>query len=729
MLRRLTLPVALLFLTTNCLAPSAQTYVERGNRFFDEGRFEDASINYRKALQKNPHLSEAMYRLALADIKVGRIEQAYSELNRAKALSPQNQPILVTLADLCLAIYTSDPSRFANMYEQAVNIARELKGKPGAEYDAARLGAYLSLADNKPQSALELLRQANSLRPMQPEVLVALLKLLSETGAEPEMNAVAAPVLSQGKNIAGVYDVLYAHYIRTGQAAKAQEVLQKRVQVDPTNPVAALNLCRHYSETQQTALASSCVAELNRQARSRPRMFAMISDFWVGLGKPAEALNALEQGITIDNKDRHLYAKKMAAIMVSQSRYADAAKALDGVIAANPSDVEARLQRSQAILSRRETPDVDRAIADLKEVLRLQPSRSDAHASLGAAYAAQGRNDIAGAEFATALRLNPNFTPAQLALSRLELLNKNFSEALRQADLVLARDTANVEASLVRSAALIGLTRYATAQAELQRLLQREPGNREAAVQLGFAHMGTRNYSAARAVFERLYAPGHEDVRPVSALAEILIAENQVDKALALLESEANRFSRPHVRAALIRTAVASGRYNLAIAQFEALPQTHQANLLVSMAIAYEGVQNRSKAIEVSRRAIAANPENFLLRNNLAFLLAEAGADLDEALSLVQQAQKALPNSPVVADTLGWVYLKKERPQEAASIFANLTTRYPSEAIYHYHLGLALLKKGAPNEAANALRDALRNRPSRQDEKRIRSLLLTIANG
>ena len=45
--------------------------------------------------------------------------------------------------------------------------------------------------------------------------------------------------------------------------------------------------------------------------------------------------------------------------------------------------------------------------------------------------------------------------------------------------------------------------------------------------------------------------------------------------------------------------------------------------------------------------------------NNLAWMYAESGENLDRALQLAQAATRRLPKSPAVQDTLGWVYYEK----------------------------------------------------------------------
>jgi len=45
--------------------------------------------------------------------------------------------------------------------------------------------------------------------------------------------------------------------------------------------------------------------------------------------------------------------------------------------------------------------------------------------------------------------------------------------------------------------------------------------------------------------------------------------------------------------------------------------------------------------------------------NNLAWLMAEHGGNLDEALSLAESARTHQEDNPHIADTLAWIYYKK----------------------------------------------------------------------
>jgi tetratricopeptide (TPR) repeat protein len=120
------------------------------------------------------------------------------------------------------------------------------------------------------------------------------------------------------------------------------------------------------------------------------------------------------------------------------------------------------------------------------------------------------------------------------------------------------------------------------------------------------------------------------------------------------------------------------------------------------------------------------DPNNVFALNNLAFLLAETGHDLDEALQMALSAQRLIKNSSAVADTLGWVYLKKGLTGSALQVFQNNVRNDPKNPTYRYHLAAALLASGDKLRAKEELQKALQSGPSHGDEPSIRQLLAKI---
>ena len=82
-----------------------------------------------------------------------------------------------------------------------------------------------------------------------------------------------------------------------------------------------------------------------------------------------------------------------------------------------------------------------------------------------------------------------------------------------------------------------------------------------------------------------------------------------------------------------------------------------------------------------------------------------------------------LPQYAEIADTLGWIYLKKNLPDNALEIFKTNVTKAPKNSTYHYHLAMALYQKGDKIKAKQELQAALSNHPAKEEEANIKELM------
>jgi tetratricopeptide (TPR) repeat protein len=75
---------------TACIA-TKQSYLAKGNKLYQAGKYEEATLNYQKAIQKDANFGEAYYRLGLAALKrKDQARLAYDSLYRAVQLLPNN---------------------------------------------------------------------------------------------------------------------------------------------------------------------------------------------------------------------------------------------------------------------------------------------------------------------------------------------------------------------------------------------------------------------------------------------------------------------------------------------------------------------------------------------------------------------------------------------------------------------------------------------------------------
>jgi tetratricopeptide (TPR) repeat protein len=356
---------------------------------------------------------------------------------------------------------------------------------------------------------------------------------------------------------------------------------------------------------------------------------------------------------------------------------------------------------------------------------------------------------------------------ARLALSQLQVTRGEFEGALKSVGAILQADPNNTNARLIESAALMGMKKYSDSRQLLQNMLARNPNSPDAYFQLGMVNLAENKYKEAEESFRKAYQLNPANSRGLMGVVETYMAQNRTDQAIQLLREETRRFpARTDYRIALGNTAVRAGKYDMAVAEFQQaikgidgksrmagdvylrIGETFRrkgdlnssiANLqkareimpenpmvVSTLALTLDAAGRRTEARQAYEQTLHLDPGNGVALNNLAFLIAEAGGDLDQALTFAQRAKQVLPNLLEVSDTLGWIYLKKNLSDNAVQIFSELVKKEPNHSTYRYHLGMALSQKGDKPRALKELEQALQNNPAKEEAVKIRELMSRI---
>jgi tetratricopeptide (TPR) repeat protein len=296
---------------------------------------------------------------------------------------------------------------------------------------------------------------------------------------------------------------------------------------------------------------------------------------------------------------------------------------------------------------------------------------------------------------------------------------------------------------------MVGLSRLDDARSDYVRLLRDQPDFKEAKLQLALLNVAQQRFPEAEKLFREVSRPSDGDFRAIKGLVEVYAALHDWDRALALLKTETDRSPNAVALHTLFAsTAVRAGRLELAIQQYQRVLQEQNGDLEIYTALGelYQRTQDfpTSLAMLEKARALAPNDWRALARlasvqqqagllpqakttyrqalrlgadipdllNNLAYLEAEAGSDLEEALTFVKKALSRAPSNPQYADTLGLVYLKQKNTPSALQVFRTLSHNHPQTAIFRYHLALALFQQGDPAGGHRELQAALAADPS-----------------
>jgi tetratricopeptide (TPR) repeat protein len=407
------------------------------------------------------------------------------------------------------------------------------------------------------------------------------------------------------------------------------------------------------------------------------------------------------------------------------------------------------------------------------DAVKLATAAVDAHrdapvafSALGRAQAANRKPDAAIAAFQEAVRLNPLATDAKLALARLQLATGHGDSSMALAEETLKAQPQNGDARLVLVQGLISRGELQRAQAELDVLQARFPESAVVHVQRGMLLGRKKQHTAARGEFERALTLQPDSLEASAGLVALDLslrraddARNRVDqlvrnpvaKTAALMLAARTyaglgdlRTSEELLRrvltrdpsylgayAALAQIYAKQGRLDAALVELDALvqrdPKSVAALTLSGMILESQGKTSDAQAR--FERVMQVDGQAPVAANNLAWLYAEHGGNLDVALQLAQTAKRKLPDTAEVNDTLGYIYYKKNLPALAIPPLRASAEKDPGNAIYHYHLGLAYARAGENVQALQSLNRALSIAPNFKGAQDARSVVNSLRAG
>jgi tetratricopeptide (TPR) repeat protein len=116
-------------------------------------------------------------------------------------------------------------------------------------------------------------------------------------------------------------------------------------------------------------------------------------------------------------------------------------------------------------------------------------------------------------------------------------------------------------------------------------------------------------------------------------------------------------------------------------------------------AISFERLDRWEQAEADFRKALDLNPDHPQVLNYLGYSLVEKRMKLDEALSMIERAVDARPNSGHIVDSLGWVLYRLGRYEDAVPHMERAAELMPVDPVVNDHLGDVLWAVGRYREA------------------------------
>jgi tetratricopeptide (TPR) repeat protein len=721
----------------SCSNPDAekQKHLERGNQFAAEKRDEFAVVEYQSAIQIDPKFGEARLKLAETFERMNNLKSAFPEYVRAADAMPENRDAQLKAIRVLL---------LGRRFEDAKARVDALLTKNPKDVDALVLHANAMVGLKDPAGAITEIEEALKVDPASTNALVNLGAVRMQGGDARQAEEAFRRAIELAPDSIDARLAL-ANFLWSAQRAEEAETTLKEVLTkEPKNLLANRMLALLYVSTQRIKEAEQPLKEVAEVSKA-PAAQYQLADYYATVGRPADAVSVLTP-MSADPATSADADLRLAALDYSQGRVAEAHVRLDDVIARAPNYSPGLVMKAQWLTRENK---LDEALKAAQAAVAANPQSATANFAQASVH--DRRKEVAEATkfYNEVLRLNPRAAAAQVELSRLSLIAGDRDAALKFAEEARLAQPGSLAArvTLVRSLVVAGDT--ARAQTELANLLKEAPNAAAVHAVNGLYEARKNNAAGARMAYQRALELSPGFVEAIGGLTYIDLAARDPKSAIARLDAEIAK--QPASAALFVLLASARGaagdragqeqalrravsidprfsaayqglaqlyvqqnRIDEARTEFEAIAKRDpssavQARTMIGLLFVQQGKHGEAqKAFEA---AVSGTDNAPVAANNLAFMYAEQGTNLDLALQLATTAKQRLPDDANVDDTIGWIYYKKGLASMAVRSFEESLRKNPDAADVLAHLGLAYAKLGDNAKARAALERAVKLQP------------------
>ncbi|MDF1536253.1 MAG: tetratricopeptide repeat protein [bacterium] len=484
----------------------------------------------------------------------------------------------------------------------------------------------------------------------------------------------------------------YATFIRgvmlsgEGERVEALVYLQMSARLDSTAPAIHRELMKLYLETGNSAEAERSARRVLDLDPDQPEAHAVLGQILVETGRASEAIAHLERTVELA-PDKTGTSFILADALERSGDIDGAVELLQKLASQEEHEAVANFHIARI---RAGSGNIESAIPHLARAIELNPSFLKAVEEMGNQLEQDKGPGEAEKLYRSYLELDPEAIVVREYLARLLIRTERYSDARIELELVLGAQKENHGATL-----LMGMVEYQEGNNEralelFNQVRRMAPDSFEIVMQIGTLQRELKMYGEAVATFEDAATLAPSRYEPFLNLAVIHDAMDALPGAVSDLETAlALEPDRTNLRTYLAQTLMRLDRHDEAVGILkEGLTRIpDEPSLLYQLAITYDRSGQFDRAVKTLEHLIKVKPDHFDAMNYLGYSWADRNMRLKEALNLVKRALEIKPDAPYIIDSLGWVYYRMGRYEEALELLIKAGEKMGGDVTVLEHIG------------------------------------------
>ena len=722
------------------------------------GNREAAVANFSRAIELDEDDIEARLNRAASLIELRRFDEALPDVEKAKEETPYD-PRASFLYSAILSQRGDARQAQEALQNAALNIDRIDPHVRMSDPSIMFAAGVVAFAQGKIEDAYVYLNAYHEQIPHNPAARKIFARVLMARGADRRALDLLEPMLRSQPNDGELHSLVGDAYLRLGRNSEAAVHLERAVALTPKSGglQTRLGLSRLAAGMEREGLDALNNALAQASEARRAAMILSVSHLRAGRNK--DALETAERLMKLHGEDP--YSLNLAGVALMRlERDQEARQRFERALA-----IDAKYKPARENLATLAVNEGDEAEARARYYALLRDYPDDPAAMVALSRIAEATGKIEEAiEWLNEARkrdiksLDPQLRLVHLHLRQnqsalaLEILTPLEDEHPRSLDLLIAKGMAEAQSGDVGKA-LLTYRKAANIAAQTAPALLR----------LAERQIGIGDRQGARWSLESAMKLAPEDIKVLSAMAELETEAGATEKALALADKleaaigdtdaadtlrgdilmsagrypdAASAYRRVFDRAPnnnlairLHRALMSAGKVGEALSVLETWSKAHPTDigLFKELAGAYAGVGNLRKAIEKLETVYRAMPRDASVANNLAWLYHSVGDP--KARAAAEYAYNLDPQSPNVLDTYGWILVQEGEAQHGLQLLREAFTRSSATVEIRYHIAVALAKLGRTDEAIRELQQALQAGRQFAGAEDARALLARLERG
>ena len=636
--------------------------LERAQREIQAGEWQEAAVDLRIVVQKQPNNAQAWLLLARISLDAGDLTGASSGVTHALAA-----------------------------------------GAKGPSVDELR--ARIWVEGGQPQQLLDAIAQ-HSIELPEPDVTLMTARALLSLRQPDAALAKLRPLVAAQPDLTEARDLTAEALAAQGQLTVALQQLDAAMQRDPKSSEPPLLEGLILQEQGQYASAQAAlVLAVKRMPPAEPlthRVRALIALTQVHL-----ALGDLKAAAGSDAAVAKLEPQAPATVLldarlkIAHKNLQDAVAELERIVSVAPGYNEARLLLGAALVQR---GDLQQAQLQLQQLLENSPDDLAARKLLAEVQLKLGQPQAALDVLSPALA-TATLDPQLLSLYGAAASGTGDKQALMEALQRSEEEHPDDQTVLLNlGAAYLAAGQAQQALGVLQKTVDNGDPRRDR--MLVAALMGAQGPDAAEAQIRRLLAANPRDPDVLDLAASYYVAQGRADDARAMMRAAvAIDPADVSSQVGLARLDEAAGNMSAAESRLQAALEAHPEALPIRLALA--DVLVRTKAYDRARALLeAAGPSS---GPQVKFALAQvalAGGDLKNANAAIDQALAAQPGQAAPVEDAGLLLMNAKQYEAALARFNQASQLAPKDAGYWLNTARAQLALNEPAAARSSLNQA-----------------------